>query len=515
METVCLLGASGTMGFAAFKFLWERREKYKVVVLLRPSQKNIKLMRRYLRAAGLPPNANERVTENQHFKIVWGDATLFADAQTAMQGVDWVLNAMAYISPKADYYPEKAQAVNVDAIGNILKAISLEPDGNQHIRYIHTGTVAETGDRLPPIHWGRVGDPLKPSVFDYYAITKIAGERMVMESEITHWASLRLTYIVPTDYREMMSLMDPIMFHQPLHSCMENISDRCAGLGLVHCLDIPDDSSFWRKAYNMGGGPEMRCTAGELMEKSMQLLGLSGIDACMEREWFARQNFHMQYYLDSDVLNGYLHYWEDSMEDCWSAMLHSMPFGLRMLRFLCKTMPSVRRQVEQQTKARLRKMAAENRNGTLYWQLHGNQARMTAFFGAKDTDNEPGHAQTLVPVHISQGYDEDKGANNLADLQGAAVFRGGVCCSDEWSGDLFSPVDWECARGHRFTMKPNTVLKGGHWCPACAAPPWRFQEEARINPFFAQVWYPLHDPEEKAISYPLDLIQDIAGADRS
>ena len=44
------------------------------------------------------------------------------------------------------------------------------------------GTVAATGDRMPPIHWGRIGDPLKPSIYDFYAVTKIAGERAVLES---------------------------------------------------------------------------------------------------------------------------------------------------------------------------------------------------------------------------------------------------------------------------------------------------------------------------------------------
>src|SRR5699024_12198681 len=36
--------------------------------------------------------------------------------------------------------------------------------------------------RPPGVHVGRVGDPLNPSVFDTYALTKIAGERRVLES---------------------------------------------------------------------------------------------------------------------------------------------------------------------------------------------------------------------------------------------------------------------------------------------------------------------------------------------
>jgi hypothetical protein len=30
------------------------------------------------------------------------------------------------------------------------------------VKLVSIGTIAETGDRMPPIHWGRVGDPIKP-----------------------------------------------------------------------------------------------------------------------------------------------------------------------------------------------------------------------------------------------------------------------------------------------------------------------------------------------------------------
>jgi len=49
---------------------------------------------------------------------------------------------------------------------------------------------------LPPIHWGRVGDPIKPSIFDYYAVSKIASERLVIESRLEYWVSLRQTGIM-------------------------------------------------------------------------------------------------------------------------------------------------------------------------------------------------------------------------------------------------------------------------------------------------------------------------------
>lgn len=37
------------------------------------------------------------------------------------------------------------------------------------------------------------------------------------------------------------------MFHMPLRTCMENISNRDAGIGLINALSIPKESDFWRR----------------------------------------------------------------------------------------------------------------------------------------------------------------------------------------------------------------------------------------------------------------------------
>ncbi|MEE8683195.1 MAG: hypothetical protein SOI43_05820, partial [Olsenella sp.] len=48
--------------------------------------------------------------------------------------------------------------------------------------FVDIGTAAETGDRMPPIHWGRVGDPITPSMFDCCAVSKVAAEHLAIES---------------------------------------------------------------------------------------------------------------------------------------------------------------------------------------------------------------------------------------------------------------------------------------------------------------------------------------------
>lgn len=518
-EQVVLLGASGTMGFAAFQELWKRRDRYSITLLLLPAHHEKSLFRPYEILSNIKPIKGHGLVQGDGLRIVWGDATDFEDVLVSIDGADWVLNAMAYISPKADYYPKTASAVNIDAIENVIRAIQEQPNGVDHIRYIHTGTVAETGDRQPPIHWGRVGDPLNPSVFDYYAITKIAGERIILESKLKYWASLRMTYIIPTDFRQYMKLQDPIMFHMPLTTCMENISSRDAGFGLVNALNIPKESDFWRKVYNMGGGPGMRLTAHQYMEQTYKMLGLTGHQKVSERNWYALRNFHMQYYLDSEITNRYLQYWRDSMADLWTILKTGAPFSIKVLSYLCEKVSFIRKLVEKQTYNVFKSINEGHANGTRNWYIHRKNQRINAFFKNYESyetilnwDQPLESSDIHNAIILNHGYDESKTVLDLSDLQQAARFRGGKCLSTDWNQDMYQSVDWQCAFSHQFAANPYTVLKAGHWCPECTNPPWNGDEQAQKNPFFAQVWYASHDPGEQNI-YDLSSFEDIAGAD--
>jgi len=151
-EKVCLFGASGTMGHEALKELWSRRDKYDIVLLLRPSENNKNFIRKYEEEVGTKPIPGKGVAEGGGLKIVWGDAANYADVEEAIRGTDWVLDAMAMISPQADYYPELAKKCNTDGIRNIVRAIEAQPDGAEHIRLAYTGTIASIGDCLQSIH---------------------------------------------------------------------------------------------------------------------------------------------------------------------------------------------------------------------------------------------------------------------------------------------------------------------------------------------------------------------------
>ena len=114
---------------------------------------------------------------------------------------------------------------------------------------------------------------------------------------------------------------------------------------------------------------------------------------------------------------------------------------------------------------------------------------------------------------LDHGYDESKPKDELdiEDMRQAAAFRGGKCLSKQMvRGDLSTQLEWQCAFGHRFKASPLLVLLGGHWCPECFPMPWNYDEEARRNPFFAQVWKPLHSPDERNV-YDETIIKGVQG----
>ena len=159
-KRVLLTGASGSMGGGAFRELLRRRDKLDIVLLLRPSPQNRKAFSQY--------DGQNGVT------IVWGDLCNPDDVVKAVTGVDHVLHPAALIAPEADDKPKQCRTINFGGTTNIVAAIKKQPDNGDHIRLVYISSVAAYGDRLPPIHWISVGDPLRPSVGDYYATTKIA-----------------------------------------------------------------------------------------------------------------------------------------------------------------------------------------------------------------------------------------------------------------------------------------------------------------------------------------------------
>lgn len=192
---VLLTGAAGGMGQESLKRMAADNGKYEIIALDLDNESCRNRLRPY--------EGNNRV------QILLGDLTDASFVEKAVQGCDLILHVAAFVSPAADYYPKKAMEVNYGGTRNLIEAIK-KLKQEDTTRFVYIGTVAETGDRMPPIHWGRVGDPIKPSMFDYYAVSKIASERYVIESGLKYWVSLRQTGIMGP---AMAKIRDSIQFH--------------------------------------------------------------------------------------------------------------------------------------------------------------------------------------------------------------------------------------------------------------------------------------------------------------
>lgn len=481
-KKVFITGATGNMGGAAFRELLRRSDRFDIVLLARHSKKNIKKLGQY--------------QDNPSVRIIWGDLTDYEAVLKGVTGADYVLHIGGMVSPAADMYPERTLKVNVQGAQNVIRAIKAQPRPDD-IGAVYIGSVAQVGNHLPPRHWGRCGDPIYTSVYDWYSVSKCLAELVFAESGLKRWVSIRQTGMLYPDLLKKAN--DPIACHVPLRgvlewSTLEDSGRVCANV----CEDgVPEE--FWRGFYNLSSGAPFRLTNYEF--ESMLLRGMScpPVEKVFGANWFATKNFHGEWYLDADRLEEYLHFREGiTAEEYFRRMKRQLPWYFS----LAPIAPAFA------IKAFMRHVAVSNPLGTLYWFKHGDTGRIKAHFGSieewkaipswKEMDLSRPSDRPEDAVVLDHGYDETKPLSelNIEDMRAAAKFRGGECLSETMTpGDLFTPLRWRCQFGHEFEMTPNTVLRGGHWCPNClpkydpANPnPWNFKAIAAGNPFFAQVY---------------------------
>ncbi len=485
---VLLTGATGSMGQSALNEFIKTSHRVRAFSL--DTDEDKKILKKY--------------QKYQNIKTIFGDLTKFQDVKKAVKGVDIVLHVGAFVSPAADYHPKIAMKINYGSTVNIINAIK-ETGQEQSTKLVYIGTVAQTGDRMPPIHWGRVGDPIKPSVFDYYAVSKIAAERAVVESGLKYWVSLRQTGMIS---KKMLSIDDAIVYHNCLDNILEYVSDRDSGRLLKNvCEDVEED--FWGHIYNIGGGESCRITGYNMNARIFKLMGVDDLSLVMDSKWYAIRNFHGQNYLDGDKLEKYLKFRTDSIEYMFDLQKKKLGLTRHILKLLCKN-SFIKKIITENIKKQVSKNLMDE-HGTMNFISNNLQDKISAYFISKE------HWEKIPPIgemdsfknwdkviHIDHGYDESKpeAELNFEDMANAAEFRGGKCLSSQMKkGDWSTPLSFECAFGHKFKASPRLILEGGHWCDECERESWNYHEIAKVNPFFAQVWYPLHDKNEKSIKY--------------
>lgn len=485
-KLVFLTGATGTMGQETMKQFIDRKDRFDLRILARDSEKNRELLKNY---------------EADNLEVVWGDMVNYDDIKKCVDGADYVLHVGAMVSPAADKYPEKCIRTNLRSILNIIKAIKEQEDPDKiHLAYI--GTVAMTGYRPDPIHWGRIGDPIAPSMHDYYALSKVYSELAVFESGLKHWVSIRQTGQHPSSPE---AATDPIMWHQPPNNVLEWSTSIESGIAMANlCEDnIPED--FWRHAYNLSSGGKFRKTTWEFMNMNLNPFGYEFTDV-YDLSMMAKYNFHGQYYADGDLLNDYLNFRVIDGDEYWAKVDEEM-------RAYAETPEAKATMPDTEGMRQNNIMIGRQELGT-YWMLEEDKEDfIKAFFGSRDQQaNIPTYEEgyklyrpSEEVTYLDHGYDEDKGLENLdkADLDKAATFRGGKYLEDAAPADIYTPVRWEDSEGNEFNLSVNAVLHGGHWSPALLDDKWNYGQQAADNRFIAQIWEPVHTDEKDDFEIPI------------
>ncbi|MBQ7712212.1 MAG: NAD-dependent epimerase/dehydratase family protein [Clostridia bacterium] len=446
-------------------------------------------------------------------EIRFGNVKDLDDCRWLVDGADYVVNMAAVIPPLADRRPDLARDANVTGVRNLVTAIEELP---VQPKLIHISTVAIYGNRNYLHPWGRVGDPLLPSVYDEYGMGKLIGERIVLDSKVDTWAVLRQTGML---YEKLLmsNISDGLMFHTPFNVPIEWVTDRDSGVLIANILKADHErgaEEFWKNVYNIGGGAAYRTTGYETFDMGFAMIG-GGTERFMRPNWHATRNFHCMWFSDSDVLERRFPFQSGSMADFWSEIKRKNRYFS-----LAKLLPP------SWITALVFKRLLTDENAPYRWVKQGLEGRINAFFGSKDewaaigerwedfpvwckggvdghdyrSELEPAYADRCA---LSHGYDDKKpnGEIDLSDLKSAAAFRGGECKAASFDkGDLYTAVGWRCAEGHDFQSSPFTVLKAGHWCPHCVREGrWNFDLLAKKNPFYAQVWYDSHRQDENAV----------------
>ncbi len=440
-----------------------------------------------MRALVLPTRTDRaRIAAYRSMKsleVIEGDLTDPACVARCVQGVDVILHVGAVVSPLADDQPALAHRVNVGGAKNIVDAVLALPDPSK-VSVVMVGSVAQTGGRNPPRHWGRVGDPLCASEFDEYAQSKIIAERTLLESGLPRWAWLRQTGIL---HKDLLTVQDPIMTHVPLGGVLEWATAEDSARLLANLTEdgVPDE--FWCEVYNVGGGEPFRWTNYEMLERVGAALGTADPGRWYERRWFARKNFHGQWYTDSDRLEALLPFRKDTAEGAIARCIEHAPTSAKLARFTPDWVVK---------HAGMAQIAAKPR-GTMAWVRARDEEKIRAYFGTFRGWEEIGDwssfrapAPSREPTSLDHGYDEHKPRArwSLSDLRGAAEFRGGSVLSENMrEGAIDEKLSWRCGEGHTFAASARLVLAAGHWCPVCVRSPKDYPKHAERNRFLAQV----------------------------
>ncbi|MBD5203276.1 MAG: NAD-dependent epimerase/dehydratase family protein [Bacteroidales bacterium] len=470
---VALTGATGTMGSATVKELLRFPDRYRLRLLVRDTPRNRKKTKGWFQQGDV--------------EIVWGDLLDKSAVRNLVKGADVVLHIGGMVSPVADWQPEKTLKVNVGAARNIVDAI-LSCGQKDSTALVYIGSVAQYGPRAVPNHWAGPGDPMNPALHDMYAVSKIEAERIVAESGIRRWVSLRQSGILSPAL--LFNGNDPIAFHVPVNGVLEwaTVEDSARLMEGICRENV--DSRLWGGFYDIGSGKEYRLTNYQFECMLLKALSCPPPEKVFNADWFALRNFHGIWYWSADRLQQLVPFRaNESAGSYFDKMSRSLPFYFGLAAIVPAPL----------IKFGMKWVASRPVLGTLWWRKT-HDPKHDSYFGPLPLPRswEEAVAPAPVPdksasVMFDIGYDRsrDKESLSLDDMKSVARRRGGECLEREYTpGDLHRPLKWRCGEGHEFEATGAVVALGGHWCPECGH--WPTPERLRTDPLLKEAFMSTH-----------------------
>ncbi|MDO4544443.1 MAG: NAD(P)-dependent oxidoreductase [Clostridia bacterium] len=447
------------------------------------------------------------IAHKLHF--VFGDISNAEVCRKLIEDCDVVFHICALIPPASDSHPQAAISCNERGTKLLIKAME---GAKKQPALVDVSTVALYGNRTGSHSYGRVGDPLLPSPFDIYAITKLRAEYAVLQSKVEKWVVLRQTALFHPDFLSD-NLHDGLMFHTCFDAPLEWVTAKDSGRLLLHLLqgmksgELAED--FWKKVYNIGGGSGMRMYGYQTYEQGLNIIG-GGVRDFFKPHYNATRNFHGMWFSDSDDLNSILNFRTQSAEDYWQEFYRQHPL-YRCGRALPKGLIGLF----------AIKRLLNTPNSPYYWAKNGDVARLTAYFGGRKAYDAlqkrgwedfplPENIPDFVPMKreeriLAYGYDieKDDALITADDIKTVAEAHGGKCLTVErFCGDMYENLLWRTAGGREFWATAFTVLRAGHWYNAAYEQNlWEFDALAKTDSILARIWYDSHDRGENNLYF--------------
>ena len=493
---VGITGASGNMG--------------KDVCLLLVKNNNIDKIRIFGHSKKNTEKLLKKLKKYQHkIELMYGDIANIFDVTKFINNLDYVINMAAVIPPLADKYKDLAIRTNELGVKTLIEAI--ENTKNQP-KLIHISSIAVYGDRNFNHPFGEVGDPLIPSVFEIYSLTKIRGEYDILESNINNFVIIRQSTVLYDDLL-FNNIHDGLMFHTCFNAPLEWVTAYDSAVLLNNIINQDLDNklntnNFWNHCFNLAGGKNNQLSAYESFDKCFKIIG-SNIETIFDPNYNVTRNFNGIWFSDGFKLENMFHYQNQTVDEFWKSVIKRRPYIK-----LGKLVPS------KILKKIIIKPLLKDINSPKYWYDHLDNPRLIAYFKSiNDYENLTNSWQDFdlickkdnyqeiknKPTYLEHGFDLHKDFNliDIHDLENVANMHGGKLLTKEFKiGDIYTKVKWMNSDGVIFMARPYTILGCGHWYnESYTKNVWDFDRLSKSDKIYAQLWYDTHEVDENNYYY--------------